>query len=213
MFKIIGVGGQLANGKDEISDRLAKVLNEDKDTKDYWKRHAFAKSVKEIFLRTFDKDRDWLEYWKRIDQNPPGFLKNVRQMLIDIGDGFRKMKPDVWIDLIFRDLDSNLIISDCRYVNEVRYIKEKGGINILVWREGYLNSLNSPSEQEYVPYILQLLKAQQYSSNDTRWMPLEGEIPSNLDIPFDLFIRNEGNLEELYQKVDNIIVPYIKSKI
>lgn len=210
MYKTIGWGGQLYNGKDEAANYLAVRLNELSHEAN-WTRNAFANKVKETFEKAFGKDRAWVEKWKRIEIPPPGFKKNVRQCLIAIGDGFRQMYPNIWIDKAFENQTTNQIISDCRYVNETNYIRENGGITILLWRDGYLNNLDNASEQEYMPFIKKCLDTQTWQTGETRWKPLEGRI-NNPDIPFDMFIRNEGTLEDLRRKIDEIIVPFVQSK-
>lgn len=211
MFKTLGVGGQLAVGKDTFSDYLAARLNELCHDSS-WKRNAFANKVKETFERAFNKDREWVEKWKRIEVPPPGFEKNVRQCLIGIGDGFRQMKPNLWIEQAFFNQTGSQIISDCRYVNEVNYIRENGGLTILLWREGFLNNLNNPSEQEFMPFIRKCLDTQSWHTGDSRWSPFEGEIGEGLEMPFDLFIRNEGSVEDLHKKIEKMVIPFLKKK-
>jgi len=209
-FKTIGIGGQLANGKDETANYLATQLNELCHTN--WKRNAFANKVKETFERAFNKDREFIEKWKRIEVPPPGFKKNIRQCLITIGDGFRQMQPNIWIEQAFVGQDNHQIISDCRYVNETKYIREQGGITILLWRDGYMNNIDNPSEQEFMPFITKCLSSQSWGTGDTRWTPFEGEISPGMEIPFDLFIRNDGTIDDLKRKADEIIIPYLKKK-
>jgi hypothetical protein len=80
----------------------------------------------------------------------------VRQALTFIGDGFRKIQPDIWIELAFRpenDPDSS-IFTDVRYINEARKIKIMGGMTILVYREGHMNWDDNGSEAQIRPYIM-----------------------------------------------------------
>ena len=210
MYKTIGCGGQLCVGKDVMSDYLATRLNE--LCTSTWKRNAFANKPKEIFERAFGKDREFIEKWKRIDDPPPGFKKNVRQCLIGIGDGFRQMQPNVWIEQAFANQETHQIISDCRYVNESNYIRQNGGITILLWRDGFMNNLDNASEQEFMPFIMKCLNSQSYKTGDTYWKPFEGEIGPGMEIPFDMFIRNEGTVDDLKKKVDDVVIPFLKSR-
>jgi hypothetical protein len=198
MYKTIGIGGQLGSGKDTVADYLVIKLRE--ITKTRWKRNAFANKVKEVFEMSFDKDRLWVEKWKRLDEVPPGFDQTCRQCLIGIGDGFRKMKSDIWIEFAFRNQDCHQVISDARYVNEMDYIRhEKGGIGVLLWRSGYENNLPNASEQEYMPFVRKCLDGN-----------LNGNLPS--DMPFDYFLRNDGSTDDLYRRIDTQLVPYILSR-
>lgn len=210
MFKTVGIGGQLMSAKDTAADYLATKLSTLCHTP--WKRNAFANKVKETFELAFNKDRDFIEKWKRLEIPPPGFNKNIRQCLIGIGDGFRQMHPNIWIEQAFQNLDSHQIISDCRYINECNYIRSQGGICILLWRPGFMNSLQNPSEQEYMPFIRKCLDSQSWVTGQERWQPFEGEISENMEIPFDYFLRNEGTIEDLYRKIDDSIIPFIRKK-
>ncbi len=197
-YHTIGIGGQLANGKDEGANYLAAGLN--KMTWEEWRRNAFANKVKETFERAFGVAREFTEKWKRIEEAPPGFAKNVRQCLIGIGDGFRQMYPMIWIEQAFKDQTAHQIISDCRYINECNHINDREGITILLWRPGYQNTIPNDSEQQYGPFIQKLLSAK-----------VEGVVKDS-DIPFHLFLRNEGTIEDLQNKVDQIVIPFIESR-
>lgn len=195
MFKTIGIGAQLGNGKDTVADFLVKELN--KTSCLPWVRNAFANKVKEVFEQAFGKNREWIEKWKRLEEPDEGFLLNARQCLIGIGDGFRQMKPTIWIERAFENQNTHQVLSDIRYVNESNFIRDvKGGVTILLWRKGYTNDLPNASEQDLVPFVKKCL-----------YLNVEGKLHKNVEVPFDYFIRNEGSLEELYNKIKNLIIP------
>lgn len=184
-MKIIGVAGQFRNGKDEIANYIADKLK--------LKRAAFASNVKKIFCETFNVDLNFVESWKTKPEPPPGFDMPVRQALQFIGDGFRKIKRDIWVDLIFRNNPKEITISDVRYINELIEIRKNNGINILVHRPGYLN--NDPSESEsqikiFVEYYLEKNIEGKADETDEKF----GLI--------DYFIINNGTLDDLYNKID-----------
>lgn len=184
-MKIIGVAGQFRNGKDVISDYLAEKLK--------FKRAAFASNVKKIFCDTFDVDLEFVEKWKTISSPPPGFDMPVRQALQFIGDGFRKIKNNIWVDLVFRYDPNEIVISDVRYVNELMEIKKNKGINILVHRPGHLNSDPNPSESQIKVFVEYFLSKR-----------VEGKI-SETDENFgliDYFIINDKDISNLYKKLD-----------
>lgn len=199
-MKIIGLAGQLMSGKDTFADRLCQILNENGDK---WVRNAFANNVKKIFMDTFQVDWNFIEKWKRTDEIPEGFNKPIRECLTFIGSGFRKIKSNIWIDLAFRNLDdsSNQIISDVRYINEAVRIRELNGLTILLWRKGFENNIQNDSEQELVPFVKQLLDHE-----------IEGLIDPSLNIPFDIFIKNDSSLDAFHEKMDKIVIPYIERK-
>jgi hypothetical protein len=198
-FKTIGIGGQLNQGKDVFADYLVSRVNlRYEDPHNMWTRNAFANLVKKIYQEAFNVDRAFVEEWKRVATPPPGFSLTVRDCLIIIGDGFRKMKADVWIENAFRNQDHHQIIADCRYVNETTAIRSRNGLTILLWRPDFENDIQNPSEQEYTEFV-KLLKP----------LDFDGPIPADLNIPFDLWIRNDGTVKDLHQKIDEIVLPYI----
>ena len=208
-MKAVLCSGQLANGKDMVSDRLAEKLNE-KGKK--WHRIAFASAVKSVFEDAFGVDRQFIEDWKRNPEPPPGFLKPVRQSLQFIGDGFRTIKEQIWIEIALRDESRKVIISDGRYFNEAKAVKAKGGINVLVYRPGYINNDPNLSEAQLKP-LLEFCAEENLEDGPLKfqWLGVlfEGEVPRDIE-HYDFLIINDGTLEDLYNKVDNLLIPYIK---
>jgi len=187
-MKLIGCAGQARFGKDVVSDYLAYKLK--------LKRAAFASNVKRIFCETFGVDMEFVEKWKVIPEPPPGFSMPVRQALQFIGDGFRKIKNDIWVDLIFRNKPENIAISDVRYVNEMKEIKNNKGINILIYRPGYLNNDSNESEAQIRVFIEHFLSK-----------GVEGKVSDN-DEKFslvDYFIINNGTIDDLHKQVNSVV--------
>lgn len=151
-------------------------------------------------MQSFNVDRAFVEKWKRIDVAPPGFEQPVRHSLQFIGDGFRQIKPSIWVDWLFRFYENqDIIISDGRYYSECDAVKAKGGINIGVWRPGHENSIQHPSESQLKPEIDKLKEI----------MPAGGKI-DQVESAFDWFLVNDGSLEDLYATIDNELIPYLK---
>lgn len=198
---VIGVGGQAQNGKDSTSDYLAKVL-----TDCSWQRSAFARQVKRVYADAFGVTLDWIEEWKVKDECPPGFDMPVRKGLQFIGEGFRKIRPTIWIDLAMRG-DEPRIISDCRYLNEFRRVKDEGGLTVLVAHPGRVNDDPCPSESELRPLAVWCLENMSESGPidfDSRTMP------AGLAL-VDYFVRNDEQMHDLYDNLDAYLIPYINS--
>lgn len=197
-MKIIGCFGQMAAGKDTVVDYLVKQS-------DKWKKVGFADALKNVFMNSFDVNREFIEKWKRRDEIPPGFNLNVRKSLQQIGDGFRKIQSDVWINIVMRN-NINCILSDGRYINEAIAIKENYGFNILFWRKDFENDDPNPSESQIKPFVDYCLKYREEG-------PLMHEDMAfpNLEY-FDFFLKNDGSLDDLYGKIDKFLVPCLKSK-
>lgn len=192
MSTLIAIGSQHGNGKDSVCNYLHPILN----NREEWHKGSFATKVKQIYCDSFGVNMEFIEKWKRIDTPPPGFDLSVREGLTIIGDGFRNICKTVWIDHLLKNNKKNLIISDLRYTNEAVYIQENNGLTILLWRPGYENNVQNKSEQELMQYVNML--------KDTP----DGIIKRS-NIPFNIWLKNDGTLIDLYRKIDNIVVPFV----
>ncbi len=235
-MKLVSVAGQINSGKDVFSDKLVNQCNalafqgfmvDFNIGKGYqlWTKVAFGDGLKKIMMDAFGVNLDFIEEWKRRPDVPPDYLMTIREALQFIGDNFRKIKPTVWVDLALNkfppEMSSDgvlppLVVSDVRYLNEARAVKDRGGISILLWRPGYENDTNHPSEAQLKPYIEYCSK---YSKEGKIEFPYY--VPSNLwslengpkpDDLFDIFIINDGTLEQLYDKIKNIVIPILKNR-
>jgi hypothetical protein len=228
---VIGVAGQAQMGKDTLADRLVRLLNQpwhdEHAEREYgvdmhypyksklWTRSAFAKGVKKVFTDAFDTTFEFVEEWKVKPEPPPGFEMNVRKSLQFIGDGFRQIRPTVWLDLALRGNEPR-IISDVRYINEFRRVHEEGGLNILVGRTEKLNDDPNASEAQIKPYVVWCLEnlPNDVTFNPARWdYRFKGrtvpEPPPHMEM-FDIFIRNDKALEEYYSDIAAHVLPYVQ---
>ena len=205
-MRIVGLASQLANGKDTVANFLVAKFNK-VATQGVWKRVAFANAVKQIYMSAFDKTFEFIEEWKRRPEPPEGMDQTVRQSLQFIGDGFRKIQGDVWIQTLLRQVGpkDNVVISDGRYINEGRQVKNKGGYNVLLWRPGFENDDPNPSESQIKPLVMYCAK---HFDNGTHGGPLNlSQCPANDPPPpgleyYDYFFINRGTLEEVEHEID-----------
>ena len=109
-LSLIAAHGQAGMGKDTLCDYIAKKLNKGK--KKEWIRTAFANAVKDVFCQSFGYTRDFVEEWKRKDEVPEGLKVTVRQALQKVGDGFREINPEIWIDLALRNSGKLLLATE-----------------------------------------------------------------------------------------------------
>lgn len=211
----IGIVGQKQNGKDTLCEYLLKKFP-------HMRRYSFADEVKKIFSETFDFSLPLIEEWKVRQDIPVGFDSTVREGLMLIGDGFRRIMNDVWIKKVLNNTsDIYKIISDVRYFNEMEKIKERNGINVLVCNPSRLNNVDNKSESEMRPYIewcLSIGREGVISSwpeyhavcRDPNFISSQDGLcfVKNLS-NIDFFILNDSLKEDFYKKVDDILVPYI----
>lgn len=247
-LKVIGVGGQRRMGKDVLSDYLAPRLIRSVSTPchgggtfmdDPWGRGSFAGEVKRIYCRTFGKTPAFIEEWKTRDECPPGMTMPVRKALTFIGDGFRGIQPDIWIETAFRPENEpyGKVFSDVRYINEARKIASEGGANVLIYRENGLNWDDSLSEAELRPYLQWCVetgregaiadwsevKCRKFAFSKSKiFLGLHndlikqwGEFSSdrffrNLT-QFHLFVRAADGVANVYAKADGVVLPHLRA--
>ena len=93
-----------------------------------------------------------------------------------------QMYDGIWIDsCIGRYKGQNTVISDTRFVNEIKTIKAHGGI-ILCVKRGELPTQKQMQEQ---------------GAHKSEW--------DWLDSDFDIVIDNNGTKEDLYKEIDLIV--------
>lgn len=125
---LIGLAGYAQAGKDTVGRAfIARGFL----------RVAFADALKdevaerlaEPYGVAFEQARAWLD--------TDGVKEQFRQLMIDHGEARRAEDPDYWIDaarLAWLE-NGDVVVTDCRYLNELREIIENGGQWLLVIRE------------------------------------------------------------------------------
>jgi hypothetical protein len=189
-----------------------------------WERAAFAAGVKKVFCETFAVDLEFVEKWKVISEVPQNFDMPVRKALQFIGDGFRQIQSDIWLDIVFRNKEKSLIISDVRYINEFTRIKKEGGLNIIVARPDRFNEDPNPSEAQIKVYVEWLFNYFNCKDNEQRvfnlknidWeclsRLLDNPPPKDIDL-FDLFVCNSEDIDLFYKDIDSDILEFCENYV
>lgn len=182
---IIGILGEKKHGKDTIADFIVKKYN--------YEKHAFAKPLKEICRLIFGFTDEQL-YEEQKDEIDSEWNIKPRDAFQFIGtELFRNnmyklcpsIKRDVWVNVMKKKIEKNIknnkntIIADVRFQNEVDMIKKQKGIIIKVFRDNVKSSDNHESENN-----IKNIKN------------------------FDYLITNDGTLQELYDKIDNLFLNF-----
>ena len=146
-MELIGIAAQKQNGKDTLADYLLErhLVK--------WDRRAWADGLKKTVSEVFGVSLAFIEEWKENPEPPPGWNIPMRKCLQFVGDGMRQVKSDCWLAYSTRGREHNTLITDGRYINELAKIKELGGINLLVYRPGFLNYIDHPSESQLRPIV------------------------------------------------------------
>ena len=191
---IIGISGFQSSGKDTIADYLVKEHG--------FVKLSFASALKDIVAIIFGWSRERLEglkvedrQWREEVDSKWANLLNIhcltpRYVLQYLGtEVFRNhFHKDIWTKIVENQLSfyENVVVSDCRFANEIEMIKQNGGKIIQVHRDDHV--LKHPSE-----------------------LPLEvsgAKHPSELEwiqCHYDRVIKNNGTIEDLHTKVNLIL--------
>lgn len=141
MTKIIGFAGRKQSGKTTCSEAILDFWNSTMPKELTAKIYNFADPLKkDICINIFGMSYDQC-YGSDDDKNSLTDLEwggkklTAREVMQFIGtDLFRKMKDSIWADATIKKIKeespSLAIIADCRFPNEVKAIKDAGGIVI-----------------------------------------------------------------------------------
>ena len=201
MRKIIGLLGFIGSGKNTVGDLFAKsdLVHE-----------AFAKPLKDATAAIFGWPRDFLEgdtphsrqwreerddWWsKKLDRDivPRNILQHFGT------EHFRNhFHPDIWILSLIRRIetqpDTDFVITDTRFPNEIETIRQLGGKIVLVergekpaWYDMALAYNRNPNAGLPKPDV-----------HFSEWAWIGSEI--------DYTIKNDGTMVELIESVEKTI--------
>lgn len=132
---IIGIAGKKHSGKSTAAEILKRELG--------YETRSFADKLKQICAILIGCSADDFENYEfKENTKVPQYLRNfspdgnIRSFIQYFGtEVMRGVSDSIWIDLTLNNSNSNLIISDCRFVNESIAIIEKGGIIIKIERD------------------------------------------------------------------------------
>lgn len=204
--KIVAICGLQGAGKDTTADKLIEITKS-KGLK--VGKMAFADRLKDMLSVLFDLPRDQLagftpesRIWR--EQELPKWSKRLgkpvtpRYLMQYFGTELLREHfcDTVWIDCLMDSIEkSNLdviIITDCRYPNEMKALIDQGAKIIEVKRhtpEWYYEVLTNP---DYIP--------EGVHKSEYEWIrPLK-----YLKDDYLIQIDNNGTLEELYDKIVSI---------
>jgi hypothetical protein len=207
---IVGVCGLIGAGKDTIADYLVNIHQ--------FRRESFANTLKDAVSAVFGWDRELLEgrtrqsrEWREQQDewwsNRLGMDITPRWVLQYWGtEVVRKSFHDAtWIASLenkLRKTTDDVVISDCRFPNEITAIKRAGGIVVRVHRgpepEWYrfAELVNRGPERnlEWSWAKTQLEKFNIHAS-ETAWIGTQ----------FDAVLDNNSNMDHLYQQINDLV--------
>ena len=208
---ILGVTGLIGSGKDTIADYLV--------TEHGFKRVSFAASLKDAVAAVFGWDRDMLEgtsrqsrVWREeVDQwwaerlNMPQLTP--RWVLQHWGtDVLRNhFHTDIWVASVenqLRQAKDDIVITDCRFANEVEAIKNAGGTTCRVfrgekpdWYEAAIDYNKGPNGN--AGWSLGKAKLDRAKVHASEY--------SSVGLKYDHYIQNDGTIVDLHEQVNQLL--------
>jgi hypothetical protein len=203
---IIGICGFIGSGKDTAADYLVNFHE--------FKRESFAATLKDAVASVFGWDRDMLEgrtkesrEWRETEDTwwttRLGMPVTPRWILQYWGtDVLRQhFHDDIWIASLenkLRTAKDNIVISDCRFPNEIRGLKQQGGR--IVW-----------IQRGITPHWYDIAaQANKGSANAQNWLAeqkIHASEYSWAGTHFDAVIDNNKSIEHLYSQLKNLAQP------
>lgn len=207
---IIGICGFIGSGKDTIADYLVNLH--------HFRRESFATTLKDAVAQVFGWDRTMLEgrtkqsrEWR--EQVDPWWAERLkmphltpRYILQHWGTNVLRnhFHDDIWIASLenkLRNSKDNVVISDCRFPNEIRAIRSSGGIVVRVvrgpepeWYDAAVSVNRGPNGNSTWALSGRKLEKLGVHASETSWVGTK----------FDVILDNNGTLDDLYQQVKRL---------
>jgi hypothetical protein len=216
---IIGICGLIGAGKDTIADYLVNIHQ--------FRRESFANSLKDAVAHVFNWERELLEgrtkqsrEWR--EQPDPWWSTRLEQTITPRWvlqywgtEVCRKsFHDDIWIASLenkIRNSRDDIVISDCRFPNEIKAIKAAGGIVIRVvrgpepvWFELARTVNQGPTRNTAWRLSKNELEKYNVHASETAW------VGTKFDAVID---NNEDGMDNLFQQVKNLVVNHQLAKV
>ena len=203
---IIGICGFIGSGKDTVADYLVNFHG--------FRRESFANTLKDACAAVFGWDRTMLEgrtkearEWR--EQVDPWWAERLnmpnltpRWILQYWGTEVcrRGFHDDIWIASLenkLRNSRDDVVISDCRFPNEINSIRNAGGK--IVWiQRGVLPHWYDIAVQANrgVEAAKRFLETEKIHASETSWVGTN----------FDHILDNNSTIDALYSQVKNLVL-------
>jgi hypothetical protein len=215
---IIGICGLIGAGKDTVADYLVNIHQ--------FRRESFANSLKDAVAHVFNWERELLEgrtkqsrEWR--EQPDPWWSTRLgkpitpRWVLQYWGTEVcrKAFHDDIWIASLenkIRNSRDDIVISDCRFPNEIKAIKSAGGIVIRVvrgpepvWFE--LAQTVNRGDKNNIEWRMSKNKLNTHNvhASETAW------VGTDFDAVID---NNEDGMDNLFRQVKDLVLNLQVSK-
>ena len=208
---IIGVTGFIGSGKDTVANYLTTFHG--------FKKLSWAGSLKDAVASVFGWDREMLEgtttssrlwreevdtWWaKRLDipELTPRWVLQYWGTEV-CRKGFH---DDIWVASVenkFRQNKDNIVITDCRFVNEVDAIKNAGGVTVRVERGDHPEWYDAAEKFNLGPdgnpmWAISKAKLDRLKIHASEY--------SSVGLNYDYYLDNNGTIDNLHRQVEKLI--------
>jgi len=216
---IIGVCGFIGSGKDTIADYLVNIHQ--------FRRESFANSLKDAVAQVFGWNRDMLEgrtrqsrEWR--EQVDPWWSKRLnmpdltpRWILQYWGTEVcrRAFHDDIWIAALenkLRNSQDDIVISDCRFPNEIKSIQNASGKVIRVvrgpepeWYNSAVSVNRGPNGNSTWAISKAKLERLQVHASESSWVGTK----------FDVVVDNNSTMDHLFSQINDLVLSHQVSKL
>ena len=207
---IIGFVGFIGSGKDTAADYLVNFHE--------FRRDSFANTLKDAVSAVFGWDRvllegrtkearDWREQKDEWWSQRLGMNITPRLVLQYWGtevcrNGFH---PDIWVASVenkLRQTKDNIVITDCRFANEVNAIKNAGGSTVRIqrgekpeWFQSAIDFNKGPDGNA----------AWSLSKANLDKLKVHASEYSSVGVDYDFYLDNNGTIDDLHKQIESII--------
>ena len=216
MVFIIGLCGLIGSGKDTTAGMLEELAT--KDGGGRCCKISFAGILKDVVSMLFRWDRQLLEGdtvesrtfrdtvddWWSTRLNMPGLTPRKVLQLFGTDVMRTHFHPDIWVVSLEKTVESlvkqgtSVIVSDCRFPNEVAAVKKLGGFVVRIQRSDVL--------PEWHTTALEALKGDQESIHKMHHhYQVHPSEYTQLGFKVDYQLENTGSVDELKNKVQAMV--------
>lgn len=204
MTTIIGICGFIGSGKDTAADYLVNFHE--------FRRDSFASTLKDAVAAVFGWDRELLEgrtksarEWR--EQIDPWWAERLKmpnltpRLVLQLWGTEvcrRSFHDDIWIASLesrLRNARDNIVISDCRFPNEIKAIKNAGGKVIRVVRGEDPAWYDVAVETNKGNFNHMAHAYSDVHASEWAWVGTN----------FDAVIDNNSTVDDLYKQIGNIV--------
>ena len=215
---IIGVCGFINSGKDTIADYLVNIHQ--------FRRESFANTLKDAVANIFGWDRDMLEgrtrqsrEWR--EQVDPWWAERLnmpdltpRWVLQHWGTEVcrRSFHDDIWIAALenkLRNSTDDIVISDCRFPNDIKSIKAAGGIVVRVvrgaepeWYDAAVSANRGPNGNTSWAISRAKLERLQVHASESSWVGTK----------FDAVVDNNSTMDHLFLQITDLVLNHLDAR-